>query len=138
METTSQPVKIYNLVTMSQEYVDAWTRSYEENRLFMLMSEPEREVAKKNRKDRGYDRHLNIGRSYRGTFLSKEDVFKVIEERGGELHECYYTYLLIEVCYANEVDSWDREEYWFELDEDWEDYRPIDKPECFSKIGGFS
>jgi len=134
---TPQTIKLYNLISMSQDHIDAWTRSCEENRLYMLMSEPEREVAKKNRKDRGYDPYLNIGKCFRGTFLNKEDALKAVEEWAGSMHECFYTHALIESCQANVLDDWDREEYWFKLDDEWEKYQPIDKPECFAQIFGF-
>jgi hypothetical protein len=126
-----QTIKLYNLISMSQEHVDAWVRSYEENRLYTLMSEPEREVAKKNRKDRGYDPFLDCGRSFRGTFLTKEAAFEVAEQWAEGLHEGYYNHLLIESCNANEVDCSDREEYWFKLNDDWNEYSPIERPECF-------
>jgi hypothetical protein len=148
------PKYIYHLIAFSQDHIDGWEsirkREKEFEKLIEGMSREERkEFHSKWRKENTHvpEPRINLGRAYRGCFLDRADLVKIIEAQNDPwgLCECYYEYLLIEKRMIGEIDDtcWgdeDDSETWYkftQVDEDEWRYLEIPKPECFKQTCNF-
>jgi hypothetical protein len=141
MET---PTFVYNLVSFSRAYIDIWSSRAERDKILTTLTREERAILRKSYKP---DSNLGIGKAYRGTFATKEEILKLIEEFPSSLCEGYYEFLLIERQTLGELDGFAGRtdgETWFELNSfkdgvEWADcnYVVIPKPNCFSHTSAF-
>lgn len=143
------PQYAYNLIAMSQSYIDTWERYSEKDEEYSKatenMSRDERQTFHKEWKKKNppvYDHLSYTGKAYRGSFLDLESLIKIIESQDScyGICECYYTYLLIERIELNHIDSvcWsDEGEIWYKMDEN-DRYQKIDRPACFIKTCNFT
>lgn len=136
----SSPQFIYNLIAMSDAYIEAWTRFRDKESEYEKMTPEERKEHRKN-----YvhvpDPEMSLGKAYRGSFLDLEKLIGIIESQDDPygICECYYTYLLIERIHPDCIDSidWENGEVWYKMDENYQ-YKRIEKPDCFRQTCNFT
>lgn len=137
----NSPQFIYNLVAMSDSYIQAWTRYRDIQDAYDKMTPKEREEFTKTYVP-AKDPEMDLGKAYRGSFLNLDKLIEIIEAEDDSygICECYYTYLVIERVHADCIDSvdWDWvEEIWYKQNEDYR-YVRIEKPECFKQTCNFT
>jgi hypothetical protein len=131
---------IYNLISFSQAHVDAWEKYHDTDESVRHMTDQEREEFNKT-----FDRHslrtsMSIGKAYRGSFLDRDALIKIIESQDDVYGICegYYDYLLIEKHNEGIIDGLccheDDSEIWYKADYSDEKFRYVrtEKPRGFT------
>ena len=137
----NSPQFIYNLVSMSEGYIQAWTRYRNRQDAYQNLSIEERKEFDKNNSP-VEDPEMDLGKAYRGSFINLDKLIQIIEAEDDcyGICECYYTYLLIERVHTDRIDSVDWEwdgEIWYKMNEDYR-YIRIEKPDCFRQTCNFT
>lgn len=76
----------------------------------------------------------------RGTFSSEELALNAIQEYGHDIHEYYYTWVVVEKHILNCIDgfSLNDDEIWFKWNDESKQYEQTSKPECMKHIIAFA
>ena len=146
---------VYNLIAFCPQHIAAWSKVRQRELVSTNLSPLEREMYREFIKSQPKDPYLNIGKSYRGSWLNKDELLEIIQRCAVSIHEYFYDYLLIETHIVGMLDACcfggDEEgEIWMKITYDKyavddDDsyyttgrYEGVDKPECFVQTCSFT
>jgi len=131
---------IHHLVAFPEAWIKSWEayRQCDNNR--------DTDARNKWREDKELYHAWQSGGTYRGSFLDKDELIKIVQNSSDPYGICegYYEYLLIETHYLDCIDGlvWGSDydnEIWFKYNnsEDDRGYKVIKRPECLNGTVGF-
>ena len=146
----STPQYIYNLITFSQDHMEAendkYIKAHAEWEIIKLLSKEDQNSWRiSNAATYISNSNLLYGKAYRGSWLDLDDLLLLISERPSYICEDYYEWLCIERHRIGELDAYEsindtHPELWFKLSSFQGDmkYMSAEKPYCFNKTISFT